>query len=131
MISLSVTPGDGETSYYDKTGNELQSDVTIDGKFIRGTLNYLDNYTTFLGDTAKHHLVLKLSSEDADKIETKMTGGQPSVMKDYVQVSDGFCVYSVTDEDGQKIHVKVTKGGKSAETIYDLTGLTLAPKGDD
>lgn len=127
MISLSVTPGDGETSYYEKTGNDLQSDVWVDGTTIRGVLNYVDDYSPVLGDTAKHHLVLKLSATGAEKIETKMTGG-PLIMKDYVTVDDGWCVYSVTNKDIQKIYVKVTKNGETLEKVYDLIGLTLAEK---
>ncbi len=124
MISLSVEPGDGETLYYDKTGNELQSDIRIDGTSISGTLNSVDDYKTFSKDTSKHHLVLKLAAPDGGTIETKMTGGS-TVMKNYVTVDDGYCVYSVTNKDAQKIYVKVTKSDKSVEKIYDLSGLTL------
>lgn len=130
MISLSVTPGDGETPYYEKTGDDLQSDVWIDGTTIRGVLKYVDGYSPVPDDTAKHHLVLKLSADGAEKIETKMTGG-PLIMTDYVTVDDGWCVYSVSNKDIQKIYVKATKDGETLEKVYDLIGLTLAEKGDD
>lgn len=47
-------------------------------------------------------------------------------MRDYVTVDDGFCVYSITDKDQQKIYVKATKNSGFTEKIYSLTGLTLA-----
>lgn len=125
MISLSVTPGDRETSYYTKTGSEIQSGVHIHDTSIFGTLNKLEDYKTFDQDTAQHHLVLKFSAKNADKLETKMTGGS-LVMKDYVTVDDGFCVYSVTEPETQKVYVKATKNGNSVEEIYDLSGLVLA-----
>lgn len=125
MISLSVEAGDGETSYYEHTANEYQSGIEITDTEIKGTLNKLDGVVLFKGDTANHHLVLKLAATGADKLETKMTGGS-TVMKNYVTVSDGFCVYSITNKDQQKIYVKATKNGESVEKIYSLTGLTLA-----
>lgn len=124
MIGLSVKPGDGGTSYYGKRGDELQSNVGISDTKITGSLKYVDGYSTFDQDTSKHHLVLALTASDADKIETKMTGGS-TVMKSYVTVDDGYCVYSVTDKDKQKIYVRATKGKGSVEKVYDLSGLTL------
>ena len=85
----------------------------------------MTDYQTFVGDTANHHLVLKLES-DGDKIETKMTGGDTK-MHDYVVVDDGWCVYSITNKGEQKIHVKVTKSNNSIEKVYDLSNLTLSP----
>lgn len=127
MIGLSVEPGDRETQYYNKPASELQSGVEVHDTWITGTLKKTVGYSLFDGDNADHHLVLKLESSDAEKIETKMVGGA-TVMKDYVTVDDGFCVYSVTEKNKQKVFVKVTKGDKSTEYIYSLSGLTLADK---
>ena len=124
MISLVVKAGDSGTDFYGKKGSELQSGITISGTKISGTLLKTTDYHTFGGDTANHHLVLSLASDNAEKIETKMTGGS-LVMQDYVTVTDGYCVYSVTEKDTQKIYVKGTKGVDSDEKIYDLSGLTL------
>lgn len=124
MISLAVEPDNGETEYYSKRASELQSNVTIRNRSISGTLHHVDGYSLFDGDNAKHHLVLKLTADGGATIETKMTGGA-TVMKNYVTVSDGYCVYSVTDKDSQKVYVKASKNGKSIENVYDLTGLDL------
>lgn len=124
MSSLSVEPDNGETEYYNKRASELQSDIVIWNRAISGTLHYVDGYSLFDGDTAKHHLVLKLTADGGVTIETKMTGGA-TVMKGYVTVSDGYCVYSVTDKDHQKIYIKASKDGKSIENIYDLSDLVL------
>ena len=126
MISLSVEPGDGETQYYNKQGNELQEGVTIEGTKISGTLKKVTGYKLFGDDdehTESHNLVLKLSSDDADKIETEMDGS--THMHGYVEVDDGFCVYRVDDKDTQKIRVKATKGNSNVVKEYDLSGLTL------
>lgn len=125
-MSLSVAAGDGETQYYTKPAKDLQSDIRIVGREILGNLKDTDDtYKVFDQDTAQHHLVLKLTSDNESTIETKMEGGS-TVMKDYVTVDDGFCVYAITSKDDQKIHVKVTKGDTdSAEIIYDLSKLVL------
>lgn len=125
MISLSVDAGDGETQYYGHAANELQSGIVVSDNAIVGTLNKVPGIVNFKGDTSDYHLVLTLKADGADKLETKMTGGS-LVMKDYVTVTDGFCMYSITNKDQQKIYVKATKNGKSVEKIYSLTGLTLA-----
>lgn len=125
MISLSVEAGDGETSYYGHTANELQTGIVVTEDAIKGTLNNVPGVVNFEGDNADHHLVLKLRADSAEKLETKMTGGN-LVMKDYVTVTDGFCMYSVTDKDQQKIHVKATKGELSTEKTYSLSQLVLS-----
>ena len=50
-----------------------------------------------------------------------ITGGD---MQDYVEVTDGFCVYRVKNKN-QTIKVKVTKSEQSSESVYKLTDLVL------
>ena len=124
MISLIVEAGDDGTQYYEHTASELQSGISITGIEIKGTVNKVSGIVNFVGDNTDYHLVLKLTADGGVTIETKMTGGA-TVMKGYVTVDDGYCVYSVTDKDHQKIYVKASKDGKSIENVYDLSGLVL------
>lgn len=50
-----------------------------------------------------------------------ITGG---TMQDYVEVTDGFCVYLVKSPD-QTIKVKVSKAEQESEIVYKLTDLVL------
>lgn len=88
----------------------------------------MKGYKLFSGDTDEkesHYLVLKMASPGADKVETMMTNS--SHMQGYVVVDDGWCVYEVTKPALQKIHIKVTKGEKTHEAVYDLSKLILEP----
>ena len=123
-----VEAGDSERNYYDKPANELQEGIRISGNKISGTLKKVTGYKLFGDDnnmTESHNLVLKLSSDDAEKIETSMDGS--THMHGYVEVNDGYCVYRIENKDTQKIRVKVTKGDKFVEKVYDLSGLILEP----
>ena len=41
-----------------------------------------------------------------------------------VQVTDGFCVYRITNKDEQKIKVSAVKDEDSDMVLYDLSDLT-------
>ena len=43
-------------------------------------------------------------------------------------VTDGWCVYRITDPKTQKVSVTVSKDEYSDTVLYDLSGLTCAAK---
>ena len=103
----------------------MQSDITITGKSITGTLKYLD------GDNAITQVwgpgnFLCLKMPDADiTTATTMVGLEPSAGSGLVELdSDKNGIFKISDKNGQKFLVQVTKNGEIVVDRYDLSGLT-------
>lgn len=128
MSSIAVKP----TASGAKNGvdvSDLMSGVTIVGTSIKGELkNYTANGwapgTWPEDEQTGHYLVLDLASTDeGETIQTMVEGGKNS----WVTVTDGYCIYHLTDTSSQKIKVKGTiKGETSKDVTYGLKDLTLA-----
>lgn len=104
----------------------LQTGISVDddGMKITGELPYVKEYTqwsTNPSDQKGNYLALKIDS-DGNSTKTKLEGGKGALKA----VTDGFCVYRVTDASKQKVVIESTNeaGGKT-ERKYDLSGLTL------
>lgn len=139
MISLGVTPDDPETKRYEREVKLLQSDISMGSDFISGKLLYNENYTGIFTEPEKqsgHYLALKFDmtakdggSDISGNYEVKVSiEGHPS---GYVAVTDGWCVFRITDNT-KPLHVVVDKKGESdkhvVEKVYKLNNLTLEPK---
>ena len=113
----------------DKIVTDLQSDVSVSGGTISGTLNYIDDYTGFSGDPAEqvgHYLAVKCEAEEGDTIVLDLIGGThgPVTLDD-----DGICIIRITNPATQMLKYTATGTDGSTETqIWKLTGLTLAPE---
>lgn len=126
MISLSVDAMDGKTGCYGLTAEDLQDGIEVSGNAISGTLKYIEGFTGFSGDPAEqsgNFLALSLTSDDAEKIETKIINGDHDIYADCTD--DRFCVYRIKDPSNQKIEVKLTKSEHTESRIYNLNGLIL------
>ena len=66
-------------------------------------------------------LALSLTANDGVTITTQLIGGTG---KKPVTVTDGFCVYRITNKDSQKVKVTFTKGETVETKTYGLSGLT-------
>ena len=127
-MSLSA---DIETSVdlLDKIVTDLQSEVTVSGDTISGTLLYVDGYTGFSGDETEqsgHYLAVKCTADEGDTITLELIGGRhgPVTLDE-----DGICIIRITDKDAQQLKYTATGTDGSTETkIWKLTGLTLAPE---
>ena len=103
----------------------MQSDITITGHTITGTLKYLsaDNAITQVWGPG-NFLCLKMPDADITTATTKV-GLDPSVSSGLVELdSDKNCVFKITDKNGQKLIVQVTKDGETVVDRYDRSGLT-------
>lgn len=101
---------------------ELQSDISIKGSKITGTLKHVTDYTDFTTDAGEQEgnfLALDLKAKEGVTIKTQVIGGDHGE----VTVTDGFCVYRIKSKDTQKIKVTFEKGETIETTTYDLTGL--------
>lgn len=111
-----------------KIVTDLQSEVTVSGDTISGTLAYIDDYTGFSGDPAEqvgHYLAVKCTADEGDTIVLDLIGGThgPVTLDD-----DGICIIRITDPATQQLKYTATGADGSTETkLWKLTGLTLTP----
>lgn len=109
---------------------DLQSEVTVSGNAITGTLLYVTDYTGFSGDPDEqngNYLALHCEAAEGDTITLELINGihGPVTLDD-----DGLCIIRITDKDTQKLHYTATGAdGSTEDRIFDLSGLTLTPEG--
>ena len=108
---------------------DLQSEVTVSGDTISGTLAYIDDYTGFSGDAEEqvgHFLAVKCTADEGDTITLNLIGGRhgPVTLDE-----DGICIIRITNKDTQMLEYTATGADGSTETrLFKLTGLTLTPE---
>lgn len=124
VIASRVSASADTATHYGKATSELQSDIVITSNAISGSLKKVESFPEWGsdGEEGGNFLSLTMDKYDAEKVETKIDGG---VNPEYKEVTDGFCIYKLTDTASQKILVKTTKDGKSVVTTYNLVGLKL------
>lgn len=119
-----------DTDLLGKTANDLQSDVSISGFSVTGTLKYITGYTGFSSDVKEqsgNFLALKIipDPEDVDASFRVLNG----VHTEYkaMDKSDWTIVVRITDTAKQKLEVKCVKDGETQLYQYSLAGLKLDP----
>jgi len=128
MTSATVSPEDGSTDFWGTTASQMQSNVSVSGKKITGTLNKLTSGQLVTDWGEGYFLALKF-----DNFSTGLTysdvkvGMSPSVSSGLVTLdSDKNGVFKVTDKDVQKLVVRQEKSGVGRLTdYYDLSELVL------
>ena len=113
---------DSETDLYGITAKELQTDVTVGDGSISGALEHIEGYSGFSDvrdEQEGYYLALSIEGSEGADITTELVGGS----KGEVKVTDGFCVYRITDKDTQRIRITAKKGDAAVEKEYDLTSL--------
>lgn len=106
----------------------MQSDVTVSGNKITGTLNKLTSGQLVTDWGEGYFLALKFSDfADGLTYEDVKVGLSPSQGSGLVTLdSDKNGVFKITDKDVQKFVVRQEKAGVGRRTdYYDLSGLTL------
>lgn len=71
-------------------------------------------------------LVLMLKAKEGVTIKTRVIDGTA----DEKTVSDGFCLYRITDAKKQQIQVTYEGDGDKLTEVYDLARLVCEPKPD-
>lgn len=109
---------------------DLQSGIKVGRTAVTGTLKYVTGYTGFSGNEelqSGHYLALHFAAEDADRITVQLINGDyPPVELD----EDGINIFRIKNKDSQAINVVAYSENGVTSRIYDLTGLTLEPKGE-
>lgn len=136
MTSPTVSAESAGTDVLGKTVSDLQSDVSISGNAITGTLKYIDDYTGFSSNVSEqsgNYLALKFTNIPATatsvKVGLKPTYKSGSAVDDYsglveiISDPDKNGVFLVRDSATQKFIVLTTDGTNSKMDTYDLSGL--------
>lgn len=106
---------------------DLQSDVTIVGDEVFGTLKYVDDYTGFSGDPDEqvgHFLVLHVSTGEVsnDRITVQLIGGDHPAVN--IDPSDGIVVLRIKNT-AEKVQFLAYKGSAMTGKVLDLSNLVL------
>lgn len=120
---------DGSTDFWGTTASDMQSDVTVTGKAITGTLTKLTSGS--LVDVWGEGYFLGLAFDDFSEgltYEDVKVGLAPTEGSGLVTLdSDQMGVFKITNKDTQKLAVLQEKAGVGRLLeLYDLSGLTFA-----
>lgn len=104
---------------------DMQSDITVSGSAITGTLKYLSG-SNAITDVWGEGNFLCLKFPDADITNsTVRVGLDPSQSSGLVELdADKNGIFKITDKQRQKFCVEVTMDGENVVQHYDLSGLT-------
>lgn len=103
----------------------MQSDITISGSTITGTLKYLSGENAITQVWGEGNFIC-LKFPDADIENTTVRVGlEPSRGSGLVELDpDKNGVFKITDKLRQKFCVEMTVNGETVVQRYDLSGLT-------
>ena len=105
--------------------SDMQSDITISGSTITGTLKHLSGENAITQVWGEGNFIC-LKFPDADIENTTVRVGlEPSQGSGLVELDpDKNCVFKITDKLRQKFCVEMTVNGETVVQRYDLSGLT-------
>lgn len=129
MTSVTVAPADGDADYWGTLASEMQSNVSVAGKAITGTLTKLTSGS--LVDTWGEGYFIALTFDDFTEgltYEDVKVGLTPTEGSGLVTLdSDQDGVFKITNKDNQRLMIWQKKDGVGSLTeYYDLSGLTLS-----
>lgn len=107
--------------------SDMQSDVSISGKNVRGTLHYLSEGALPDRWGTGNFLALKFDSDDWSDFTSVKVGLEPSVSEGFVEVlndPDKNGAFKITNTT-QKFKVVATNGTVTKTDTYDLSQLVL------
>ena len=117
-------------SVFEVPVSSLQSDVTVSGNAITGTLKYLSGsnaITNVWG--AGNFLPITFDADDWSKYTSVKVGLDPSAGSGLVELighlDDLKSTFKITDKNMQKLVIVATDGNATNTKVYDLSGLTL------
>ena len=107
--------------------SDMQSDVSVDGVKIKGTLKYLDTGDLVDAWGAGNFIALKFLNIDPKATSVKV-GLEPSMSSGLVEIIDDpdkNGAFKITDKDTQKFVIETTDGTSTVKQIYDLNDLEV------
>ena len=127
MTALTVDAESGESELFGTLVSDMQSDVSVKGAKITGTLKYLDEGSLPTTWGAGYFMALKFDDIDENATSVKV-GLTPSVSSGLVEIIDDpdkNGAFKVTDKLTQKFTVVVSDGTNSVTKYYDLSDMIM------
>ena len=130
-MDLELKAESSGATLFGKSVSELQTNVSVSGKNITGTLNYVTGYTGFSSNPEEqegHFLALDLSDNDFTGLTSVMVGLDPSAGSGLVEIindPDKNGVFRISNTR-QKFKIVSTDGTYTKTQVFNLSGLTLA-----
>ena len=107
----------------------MQSDITVTGKRITGTLKFIEGGLSPAGPLSGDGYFMALKFSNAPDGVTVRVGLNPSMGTGAVELdSDMNAVFKVTSKD-QKFEVLYGTGADIVKDVYDLSGLVFESTG--
>lgn len=127
VVMPTVAAIDGTATIFGYPMTDIQSDVTVNGGNITGTLKKLASGDLVDAWGEGYFLGMQLSniSETATSVKIGMTPSEGSGLVEIMTDPDKNGVFKVTDKATQKFTVEMVDGGVTTTKYYGLTGLTL------
>lgn len=111
----------------------MQTDITVTGNNITGTLKFIEGGLADSGPLAGDGYFLALKwSDPADDITSLKVGLAPSEgtgLVECIEDTDRNGVFKITDKDKQVVVIQQTGSGKQHTQQLNLSGLTLSSTG--
>lgn len=131
-----MTSDSAEATYpwTDKTPADFQSDVTVTGNKISGSLTFIEGGLSLSGPLVGDGYFLALKWTDpAQDITSLKVGLVPSAsgmdLVECIDDTDRNGVFKITDKANQKFVIIQSGGGKQHTQILDLSELELSGTG--
>lgn len=129
LKDLDLAPKASSASLFDVPVSDMQSDVTVDGKEVKGTLKWLDGdnaITQVWGDG--NFFAFDLSGNNFTGLTSVKVGLVPSAGTGLVEIisdpdKDGIC--KVENKNVQKFRIVQTDGVSTKTQDFDLNELTV------
>ena len=128
LKGVTVEAEDGNTEIFGTLTSDIQSNVSVTGNAVTGTLKYVDSGALASDWGAGNFLVLKFGADNWDDYTSVKVGLTPSAGSGLVEVindPDKNGVFKITDKATQKFTVVATDGEYTRTSYYDLSGLTV------
>lgn len=132
MSSLTVESETDEATFpwTDKTPGDFQSNVSVDGDKVKGTLKFIEGGLSPSGPLAGDGYFIALKWDDPDETATSLKVGlKPSAsgmdLVECIDDTDRNGVFKISNKDIQKLYIVSSNATKSNTQIFDLSNLVL------
>lgn len=131
LNNLTVKGADSDAEYYDHVVSTYQSNITVSGGKIKGTLKYVEGGLAPSGYLSGSGYFLALSLYDNnfsgyDSVKVGLKPSQGSGLVEIINDPDKVIVMKITDIKKQKFKIVSSKSGHPDNTqVFSLSELTL------
>ena len=125
-VKLTVTVPGPKEKFFEREANSFQNDILMGSDFLCGKLYHQTGWTEFSSNVNKqegYYVCLKAEATEQAQIYTRLINGNT---KEEKQMTDGYCVYRISDPETQKIRITAKKDEKVvAVKTLSLTNLFM------